>query len=71
MSNHMEGPANDQEREVSPMRRIAALIQVIVIILLVGFSTWQLFLGNFEAAFATLPLLIVYYVFVTAKQRRK
>lgn len=52
------------------MKRFLALIQVIFIILVVGFSTWQLFLGNFEQAFAALPLLIIYYVFIVARQRR-
>lgn len=57
-------------RGTEAMRRILAIIQIIVIILIVGFGTWQLYLGNFEPAFATLPLLIIYYVFVVARQRR-
>jgi hypothetical protein len=52
------------------MKRILAIIQIIVIILIVGFGTWQLYLGHFEQALATFPLLIVYYLFVTSRQRR-
>ena len=52
------------------MRKILAFIQIIIIILIVGFGTWQLYLGNFEPAFTTLPLLIIYYVFIVARQRR-
>jgi hypothetical protein len=52
------------------MKRIQAVIQLIVIILIVGFGTWQLYLGHFEQAFATLPFLIIYYVFIVVRQRR-
>jgi hypothetical protein len=47
-----------------------ATIQIIVIILIVGFGTWQLYLGHFEQALASFPLLIIYYLFVTSRQRR-
>jgi hypothetical protein len=53
------------------MKRFLALIQVIIIILIVGFSTCQLYLGNFEAALAGFPFLIVYYLFLVSLQRRK
>jgi hypothetical protein len=53
------------------MKRILAVIQIVVIILIVGFSTWQLFLGKFELAFACLPFLIIYYVFIISRQRRR
>jgi len=56
--------------ERGKVKRFPALIQLIVIILIVGFGTWQLFLGNFEPAFSTLPLLLIYYVFVISRQRR-
>ena len=52
------------------MNRILATIQIIIIILIVVFATWQLFLGHFEMAFATFPLLVVFYLFVTLRQRR-
>ena len=52
------------------MKRILAAIQVIIIILIVGFGTWQLYLGNFELAVASFPFLVAYYVFVIAIRRR-
>jgi hypothetical protein len=57
-------------RGTEAMKRILAIIQIIVIILIVGFGTWQLYLGNFEPAFASFPLLIIYYVFIISRQRR-
>jgi len=53
------------------MKRILAVIQIIIIILIVGFSTWQLYLGNFEAALASFPLLVAYYLLIVSLQRRK
>lgn len=53
------------------MKRILAVIQLIIIVLIVGFGTWQLYLGNFELAFVSFPFLIVYYLFVIARQRRQ
>ena len=53
------------------MNRILATIQIVVIILIVGFSTWQLFLGHFEMALASFPLLVVFYLFVTVRQQRR
>lgn len=53
------------------MKRILAVIQVIIIILIVGFGTWQLYLGNIEPALASFPFLIAYYLFVVSIQRRK
>jgi hypothetical protein len=52
------------------MKRILAIIQIVVIILIVGFSTWQLFLGKFELAFACLPFLLIYYVFIISRKNR-
>jgi len=53
------------------MKMIAAWVQVILVVLIVGYGTWQLFQGNFAQSFATLPFLFVYYVFVVARLRRK
>lgn len=30
----------------------------------IGFSTWQLFKGNLEAAFSALPFLLIIYFFI-------
>ena len=53
------------------MVKVAAVIQILFILLIVGFSTYQLFQGRFEISLGLLPLLMVYYVFVTARNRRK
>ncbi|MHC1698448.1 MAG: hypothetical protein AB9919_10405 [Geobacteraceae bacterium] len=50
--------------------KIAAAIQIVFILLVIGFGTYQLFLGNFEASISTMPFLIVYYLFVTMRQKR-
>jgi hypothetical protein len=53
------------------MKLIAAWIQVIIVLLVVGYGTWQLFKGQFAQSFATLPFLFAYYVFVIARLKRK
>lgn len=53
------------------MKIIAAWIQVTVVLLLVGYGTWQLFEGHFQESFATLPVLFAYYIFVVARQRNR
>jgi hypothetical protein len=52
------------------MSKPAAVIQIIVVALIVIYSTYQFYRGNFELAFATLPFLMVYYVFVFGRFRR-
>ncbi len=49
--------------------KIAVAVQVLIVLLIVGYGTWQLFLGNFAASMATFPLLVVYYFFVSARHR--
>ena len=53
------------------MKLISAWIQVIVVLLIVGYGTWQLFEGQLAQSFATLPFLFAYYVFVIARLKRK
>jgi hypothetical protein len=53
------------------MKLIAAWIQVVIVLLVVGYGTWQLFKGRFAESFATLPFLFAYYVFVIARLRKK
>lgn len=56
---------------IKNMFKTSAIIQVIVIILVVGYSTYQFFQGHFAQALATFPLLMAYYVFVIARLQRK
>ncbi len=37
---------------------------------MIGFGTYQLYQGNFEASLSTMPFLIIYYLFVTVRQKR-
>jgi hypothetical protein len=53
------------------MVRAGAVIQLLFILIIVGFSTYQLFQGRFDLALGMLPFLMVYYVFVTVRNRRK
>ena len=59
-----------QETIPKEMSKLSAIIQLLVIILIVGYSTYQLFQGNLEQSLAFLPLLILYYVFITARKKK-
>ena len=37
---------------------------IIFVLSIVSFGTWQLFLGNLEAAFASFPFLLIAYLFL-------
>lgn len=50
---------------------IAAWIQVIFVLLIVGYGTWQLFKGHFQESFATLPFLFAYYIFVVVRLKKR
>lgn len=50
------------------MNKLFSLLLIAIVLAMVGFGTWQLFQGNFEAAFSTLPFLLVIYFLV--KQSR-
>jgi len=51
-------------------RRIAAAVQIVIVLAIIVYGTCNLYLGNFEQSIATLPFLIVYYLFLVARQRR-
>ncbi len=53
------------------MKRVAAVVQIIVILLIVGYGTYHLYLGNFERSMATLPLLALYYIYLVAQNKKK
>jgi hypothetical protein len=40
------------------------ILLTVFVLFMVGFSTWQLFHGNIEAAFSTLPFMLIIYLFV-------
>jgi len=51
-------------------RKIAAAVQIFFILLVISFGTYQLYQGNFEASISTMPFLIIYYLYVTMRQKR-
>lgn len=60
----------DEGTPVGSYGRIVALLQIVIVVLIVGFATVQLFLGNFAAAMATFPLLVVYWFFLTVWKKQ-
>lgn len=49
-------------------KKLPAILLFTFVLFLVGFSTWQLFLGNLEAAFSSLPFLLIVYLFVIRRR---
>lgn len=54
-----------------PVRKIATIIQIVVVSFVVIYGTACLYMGYFEGAFATFPFLLFYYVYVVAKQQKQ
>ncbi len=52
------------------MNKPAAYIMLCFIIFLVGFGTWQFYLGNLEAAISTLPFLAIVYLFMVNRRKK-
>lgn len=52
-------------------KRFLAWVQIGVVALLVGYSTYQLFLGRFERSMTVLPVLMGYYLFLTSRGRKR
>jgi hypothetical protein len=57
-----------EETETNLLKKLPAILLTIFVLFLVGFSTWQLFLGNLEAAFSSLPFLLIIYLFVMRRR---
>lgn len=57
--------------ETSPnlLKKLPSTLLVVFVIFLVVFSTWQLFHGNLEAAFSSLPFLLIVYLFVIRRRQ--
>ena len=60
----------EEEKPVGVSGRIVAGLQILIVVVIVGFATVQLFLGNFAAAMSTFPLLIIYWFFLTVWHKR-
>lgn len=50
------------------LKKLPVFLILIFVFFLVAFSTWQLFQGNIEAAFSSLPFLLIIYLFVMRKR---
>jgi hypothetical protein len=46
------------------MSKLAAVLMIVFTLVVILFSTWQLYAGNLKAAFSSLPFLLVIYVFI-------
>jgi hypothetical protein len=44
------------------LKKLPATLLTVFVFFLVAFSTWQLFHGNLEAAFSSLPFLLIIYL---------
>jgi len=50
------------------LNKLPVILLFIFVIFLVSFSTWQLFHGNLEAAFSSLPFLLIIYLYVMRRR---
>ena len=50
------------------MLRVAALGQLLFVLACIGYSTYALYLGDFEQAFLPYPILIIYYLIFARKK---
>jgi len=46
------------------MNKFVSILLIVFVLALVIFGTWQLFVGNFEAAFSAAPFLLIIYFFL-------
>ena len=52
------------------MRKTVATILFAIILILIGFATFELFCGNFPAAMSTFPVIVFFYLFVVFSQKK-
>jgi len=55
---------NLQQCKITSMNKLAATLLILFVLFIVSFGTWQLFLGNLEAAFSSFFFLMIIYLFV-------
>ncbi len=46
------------------MNKPAAIFTILFALAVIAFGTWQLFMGNLEAAFSSFPFLLIIYIFI-------
>jgi hypothetical protein len=52
------------------MSKPLAYFTICFTLAVMGFGTWQLFAGNFTAAFSSLPFLLIIYLYVIQCTRK-
>ena len=57
-----------EESTPNLLKKLPSILLFVFVIFLVAFSTWQLFRGNLEAAFSSLPFLLIVYLFVIRRR---
>jgi hypothetical protein len=57
-----------EETGANWLKKLPAILLTVFVLFLVAFSTWQLFQGNLEAAFSSLPFLLIIYLFVMRRR---
>jgi hypothetical protein len=57
-----------EETGYNILKKLPAILLIIFVLFLVGFSTWQMYRGNFEAALSSLPFLLIIYLFVMRRR---
>jgi TRAP-type C4-dicarboxylate transport system permease small subunit len=57
-----------KETTSNMLNKLSAICLTVFVIFLICFSTWQLFHGNLEAAFSSLPFLLIIYLFVMRRR---
>jgi hypothetical protein len=57
-----------EETDSNWLKKLPAILLTVFVFFLVTFSTWQLFKGNLEAAFSSLPFLLIVYLFVMRRR---
>lgn len=54
---------------MAAMNKLFATIAIVATILIIGFSTVQLFRGNLGASFSTVPFLLILYLFLQTRRK--
>jgi hypothetical protein len=57
-----------EEATPNLLKKPPVIMLFIFVIFLVAFCTWEMFQGNLEAAFSTLPFLFIIYLFVMRRR---
>jgi hypothetical protein len=58
-----------EETTPNLLKKLPSILLIVFVIFLVAFSTWQLYHGNLEAAFSSLPFLLIVYLFVVRRRQ--